>query len=98
MIAPNKIGEYLYRNLFLLGVRGAYMDVFEANGVAALARDSEVGSIKDALSDALIKLKQAETSSKISNFVKKYYCMQVQAAPIVNYFVNRKNTTKQQNN
>lgn len=89
MIAPNKVGEYLYRNLFLLGVKGAYMDIFEANGVAALAKDSEVGSIKDALVESLIKIKQVETSDKITKFVKKYYCMQVQAAPIINFFVNR---------
>lgn len=91
MIAPNKIGEYLYRKLFLLGVEGAYMDIFEANGVAALAKNPEADSIAIALKEALIKLEQVGISERIANFVKKYYCMQVQAAPIIDFFSKTSN-------
>ncbi len=85
MIAPNKVGEYLNKGLFILGVKCVYMNMFENVGVAALADSPSVADISITLKDALKRIAANDTNEMIISFVKDYYCMQKQAEPIISF-------------
>jgi hypothetical protein len=85
MIAPNKVGEYLNKGLFLLSVKSEYMKLFEANKIATLTQDLSAESIKNALLQALERTKTEDYKAEIRRFVNENYCMQIQAEPIIKY-------------
>jgi hypothetical protein len=85
MIAPNKVGEYLNKGLFLLSVKSEYMKLFEANKIATLTHDLSAESIKNALLQALERTKTEDYKVDIRRFVNENYCMQKQAEPIIKY-------------
>lgn len=85
MIAPNKVGEYLNKGLFLLGVKGAYMEPIEASGVASLADSIDPSDIQIALQKAIKMYCKDDIQHHIHEYVKNYYCMQVQLKPIIKY-------------
>ena len=85
MIAPNKIGEYLFSGLYLVGSDVVYMRQFEEAGIASLARSLDKADIADALRNASQKFKDATLPARIRNFTRDYYCMQHQLKPITDY-------------
>ncbi|MBC7554725.1 MAG: hypothetical protein H7257_12175 [Taibaiella sp.] len=90
MIAPNKVGEYLNKGLFILGTKCEYMNMFELRGVAALAVSPEPEAVCLSLKTALNVVYAGNYKQTISSFVQEYFCMQKQAAPIVNFLSNIK--------
>ena len=91
MIAPNKVGEYLNKGLFILGVKGIYMDLFEKAGVASLSETPSVNDISITLKKALQHTGKDNNREMIVSFVKDYFCMQKQAVPIINFLSKHKN-------
>ena len=89
MIAPNKVGEYLAKGLFILGVKGLYMNIFETAGVAALSDTPSVPDICASLKQALTTAGSEQNKKTIKNFVTSFYCMQKQAAPIIEFLAKR---------
>lgn len=87
MIAPNKVGEYLFRNLYILGLESEYFKPLEMKGMAALSKSSTPVEISKAIRKALVAANEADLKSRIRAFVKEYYCMQQQLKPLI-YFLN----------
>lgn len=85
MIAPNKIGEYLNKGLFIIGVRSAYMELFEFTNVGALSDTADAADVAVTLKRALDKTKDDNYKLTIKNFVKDYYCIQQQMKPILTF-------------
>ena len=91
MIAPNKVGEYLNKGLFILGIKGEYMDIFEIKGIASLSETQEATDVSIALKNALVATDSIDYRQKINSFVRGYFCMQKQIKPIVDLLANIKN-------
>jgi glycosyltransferase involved in cell wall biosynthesis len=87
MIAPNKVGEYLYRNLFILGLSSEYLRPLEMKGMAALSESPTPVEISKALRRALAAVTRPELKENIGEFVKDFYCMQQQMKPLI-YYLN----------
>lgn len=87
MIAPNKTGEYLNKNLFILGLTSEYFKPLEMKGIAALSETSTPVEISKAIRKALVAVKQDGLKEKIRTFVEEYYCMQQQLKPLI-YYLN----------
>lgn len=90
MIAPNKVGEYLAKGLYLLGTKNEFMRLLEAKEVAALADTPAPADVRDALRKALHAIADANSRVRITTFVEEFFCMQQQAAPIVQFLNNIK--------
>ncbi len=87
MIAPNKVGEYLYKNLFILGIKNEYLLPLEMKGFASLAESTTPVEISKAIRKALIAVGQNNLKANIRSFVKDQFCMQQQLKPLI-YFIN----------
>jgi glycosyltransferase involved in cell wall biosynthesis len=87
MIAPNKVGEYLYRNLHILGVRSEYLAPLEMKGIASLARSTTPVEISKAIRRALQSVARGDQNETITGFVQDNFCMQQQLKPLI-YFLN----------
>ncbi|MCD6011924.1 MAG: hypothetical protein K0Q79_1786 [Flavipsychrobacter sp.] len=87
MIAPNKVGEYLYKNLFILGIASDYFKPLEMQGIAALSTTSTPVEISKALRKALVAVNENGLKEKIRTFVKDHYSMQRQLKPLI-YYLN----------
>ena len=85
MMAPNKVGEYLAKGLYLLGINNEYLLPFKMKGIASLAASVEPADISVAIKDALVAVDNKDYKITIGNFVNDYFCMQQQAKPIINY-------------
>jgi len=85
MTAPNKVGEYLAKGLYLLSSDTEYMRPFGMRGIASLAVSSGIDDIASAMKVALQAVNDKSYKSTINNFVRDFYCMQVQAAPLVSF-------------
>lgn len=85
MIAPNKVGEYLAKGLYLLACRSEYMMPMSMKGIAALANSPSVSDVKNALRDALDAVNKEDYKARVDAFVREFYCMQQQAIPIVDF-------------
>lgn len=83
MPAPNKLGEYLIKDLFVIGIMNEYLRPFEMNGIAALAASRDPADIAKALAVGLVAVGNAEHKNRTQNLVRSYYCMQKQIKPIV---------------
>jgi hypothetical protein len=94
MMAPNKVGEYLAKGLYLLGVRSEYMMPFELKGIAALAEIATVDNIATAMRNALKAVEQDGYRHIITDFVKDYYCMQQQLKPVIKFLEEHNNEIK----
>jgi hypothetical protein len=85
MTAPNKVGEYLAKGLYLLASETEYMKIFGVLGMASLSKEPTARSISRALDAALQAMDQDGLREKIDKFVHEFYCMQVQAKPIIEF-------------
>jgi len=85
MMAPNKVGEYLAKGLYLLGIKNEYLMQFKMKGIASLSDSPEPEDISVAIKDALAAVDDKEYKNVIRGFVGEYFCMQQQAKPIVDY-------------
>ena len=85
MIAPNKTGEYMSKNLYILGLVSEYMRPFEMKGIASLSETAAKEDISKAIIDALNAVKKDAYKQTISNFVKNYFSMQHQLKPVVKF-------------
>ena len=85
MMAPNKVGEYLAKGLYLLGIKNEYLLPFKMKGIASLAASVTPADICVAIKEALNAVDNKEYKINISDFVKDYFCMQQQAKPVVTY-------------
>lgn len=90
MPAPNKLGEYLIKDLFVVGIMNEYLRPFEMNGIAALAQSRNPADIAKALAEGLLAINKSEYKNKTKKLVRSYYCMQEQIKPIVS-LLNRAN-------
>ncbi len=85
MAAPNKVGEYISKNLYIIGLQNEYLRVFEMIGIASLAKATDPKAISNAIIDALIAVNESDYKIRVQNFFKNYYCMQQQLTPIIKY-------------
>ncbi len=94
MIAPNKVGEYMEKGLFLLGVNNEYLKYFEMIGIAALSASAKPADIAIGLKNALKAVENKEYKDKIKTFVTDYFCMQKQLTHIINFINNLDENSK----
>lgn len=85
MIAPNKVGEYLAKGLFILGMKNEYLQPLEMLGIASLAVSPQQADVTAALKNALLAIDEKDYKIKISKFVKDYFCMQQQLKPLIKF-------------
>jgi len=91
MIAPNKVGEYLAKGLYLLGVSNDYLKPFEMKGVASLAQSAKAADISVAIKKALAAVSAHDFKEEIREFVLEYFCMQKQLTPVTEFINNLTN-------
>ena len=84
MTAPNKAGEYLAKNLYLIGTETEYMKQFKFSGVASLVSSPTPDNIITAINEALTVVAKDNYKNKIEHMVAHYYSMQQQMKPITN--------------
>lgn len=82
MTAPNKAGEYLAKNLYLIGTETEYMKQFMFSGVASLVSSPTTDNITTAINEALTVVATDNYKNKIEYMVAHYYSMQQQMTPI----------------
>ena len=82
MTAPNKAGEYLAKNLYLIGTETEYMKQFKFSGVASLVSSPTPENITTAINEALKVVATDNYRNKIEHMVAHYYSMQQQMKPI----------------
>jgi glycosyltransferase involved in cell wall biosynthesis len=87
MIAPNKVGEYLYKNLFILGIKNEYMLPLEMKGIASLAETTTPVEVSKAIRKGLAAVAESDLRTRIRGFVKEQFSMQQQLKPLI-YFIN----------
>jgi hypothetical protein len=85
MIAPNKVGEYAAKRLYILGIKNEYLRPLEMMGIASLADSPQPADISIALKKALQAVHEKDYKIKISKFVKDYFCMQEQLKPLTGF-------------
>lgn len=90
MIAPNKVGEYMDKGLYLLGVNNDYLKPFEMKGIASLSSSYKPEDISAALKKALGAVRETGYKARIKEFVDEYFCMQKQLTPIIQFIDNIK--------
>ena len=88
MIAPNKLGEYLSKRLFIIGIKCEYMNLFETHKVATLAATPSPEDICTAIVRAFYIMDKTDYKAHIENFVKEYFCMQQQLQPMIKFLEN----------
>jgi hypothetical protein len=84
MTAPNKAGEYLAKNLYLIGTETEYMKQFKFSGVASLVSSPTPENITTAVNEAVAVIATGTCKNKIEYMVTHYYSMQQQMKPITN--------------
>ena len=82
MTAPNKAGEYLAKNLYLIGTETEYMKQFKFSGVASLVSSPTTENITTAINESLAIVASGNYKSKIEHIVNSAYSMQQQMKPI----------------
>jgi len=91
MMAPNKVGEYLQKGLYLLGVQNEYMRPFGMKGIASLATAPAPAAIGSALQEALDAVNDKTYKARIRTFVNDFFCMQQQLRPILDFLKKQDN-------
>ena len=85
MMAPNKVGEYMSKNLYILGITTEYLRPFQMRGFASLADSSTPIDISKAIKEALMAVNEKDYKIKIETFVKDHFSMQQQLSPVIKY-------------
>lgn len=85
MMAPNKVGEYMAKGLYLLGVKNEYLMPFQMTGIASLAETTEPADVSAAIKKALIAVQDSSYKESINQFVREYFCMQQQLKPVISF-------------
>ena len=85
MMAPNKAGEYMSKDLYLLGTLSEYLRPLKMQGIASLADTCTPGDICKAMKEALMAVNDKDYKNNIRSFVKSFFCMQQQLKPIIKY-------------
>lgn len=85
MMAPNKVGEYLMRGLYVLGTDSVYMQQFDWMQVATLAKSVAEQPLAQALEKALQAVATPGYKDRITDCVTRYYNMQIQAIDLVQW-------------
>lgn len=85
MIAPNKVGEYYAKGLYLLACNNEYMQIFGMKGIASLAASVSKEDVAIAMKQALEVVGRENARERVMSFVSEYYSMQQQAKPIVQF-------------
>ena len=85
MMAPNKAGEYMAKNIYILGILSEYLRPLKLQGIASLAETPAPADLCIAMKDALKAVNEDDYKSKIKSFVKEFFCMQQQLKPIIQY-------------
>lgn len=85
MPAPNKVGEYLAKGLYLLSVDNQYMRRFKEENIASLAESPAVEHVGNALRDALSAIEDKNYKGRIQRYVSGFFCMQQQMKPILDF-------------
>lgn len=85
MMAPNKVGEYLAKGLYLLGIKSEYLLPIGMKGIAALAETPDPAAICTALKKALLAVNDKQYKETIKEFVQEYFSMQQQVRPLVKW-------------
>jgi len=85
MMAPNKIGEYVSKKLYILGISSEYLNPLRIQGFASLADFPTPRNISKALKEALNAINAPDFKEKIALFVKNDFCMQQQLKPVINF-------------
>jgi hypothetical protein len=91
MIAPNKVGEYMGKSLYLLGISNEYLRPFEMKGIASLAKTPTPFDISIAIKKALLAVNEKDYKIKIKEFVTDYFSMQKQLNPVIEFLNTLKN-------
>ncbi len=89
MMAPNKIGEYMSKNLYILGMATEYLKPFKIRGFASLADSPTPRDISKALREALAAVGDKSYKNRIRTFVKEDFCMQQQLKPVIRFITER---------
>jgi hypothetical protein len=90
MIAPNKVGEYTSKNLYIIGFKSEYLRLFEVEGIASLASSPTPQDIGEAITESLKLIQETDIQSKIRNFVQSYFCMQYQLQHMIKFLTEIK--------
>ena len=85
MMASNKSGEYLAKDLYILGTLNEYLRPLELKEIATLAKTADQKEIYYAIKKALVAINDPEYKTRIRKFVREYFCMQQQLAPVIKY-------------
>ena len=85
MMAPNKAGEYLYHGLYILGILSEYLRPLKMQGIASLAENPTPRDLSGAMREALKEVNEGSYKSRISSFVKDFFCMQQQLKPVIQF-------------
>ncbi len=91
MMSPNKVGEYLAKGLYVLGIRNEYLLPLKMKGIASLAASPAPADISIAIKEALLVVNDKDYKTTISNFVNDYFCMQQQMKPVAKYLKGLEN-------
>lgn len=85
MIAPNKAGEYMSKDLYLLGTLSEYLRPIKMQGIASLAVTCAPVDVCAAMKEALAAVNTGDYKTNIRNFVKDFFCMQQQLFPVIDF-------------
>jgi hypothetical protein len=78
MVAPNKVGEYFYSGLLVLGIDTPYFYPFTPYGVCNLVSDLNSDSIRTGIEQLLEKVKTTEYKKNIMKCLVEWYNMKYQ--------------------
>ncbi len=85
MIAPNKVGEYFQKNLYLLGIASEYLKPFEMKGIASVAASAAPSDISKAIVGALHAVNDKTYKARIAEYVQGFFSMQQQLKPLLQF-------------
>jgi len=91
LVAPNKVGEYIAKGLFIVANHSDFLAPLEDKGIAVLASSRETVDIKKAFVQAVKEVTNSDKRKQVLEFAKKTYCMQQQLKPVIQ-FLEKKNT------
>ena len=83
MPAPNKVGEYLHSGLMIVGNRIPYLERLALHRVVEIAESFEPNGLSAAVTQALAKVRDSDPRPRVRELARLWYCMEVQARPIL---------------
>ena len=85
MIAPNKVGEYTAKKLYILGLEQEYLKPLEIQNMASLAKNPTPKDISIAMIKSLQAVSEQGFTARMDKFLKDFFCMQKQLDPVVKF-------------